>query len=194
MAWLCREPRGRAWQLHDHSRGAFVFCAEAGARADHSRASHGCGLDGRAALHERHQRDHATVGIRWRAERLKKKKPRLRSEVVRRRALRSRRGERTQKISLAGRRQKKPSAEGEAAKGFKALNVRSLAKSSDRRQSANFGQKSPRWRTEGLRPPSYRARFGKSVLPQTMCADCAESSGDLLPSSPPAEKATARQD
>jgi hypothetical protein len=67
-----------------------------------------------------------------------------------RRALRCRRGERTQKISLAGRRQKKPSAEGEAAKGFKALNVRSLAKSSDRRQSAIFGQKKPSVLHRGL--------------------------------------------
>ena len=31
-------------------------------------------------------------------------------------------------------------------------------------------------------------------LPQTTCADCRESLGNLLPPSPPAEKATARQD
>jgi hypothetical protein len=54
------EPCRRAWQLHDRSREA-VFYAEAGARGDHSRASDGCGLDGRAALHDRHQRDHATM-------------------------------------------------------------------------------------------------------------------------------------
>ncbi len=54
------EPRGRARQLHDHSPDA-VFFAEPGARADHSRASDGCGLDGRAALHDHHQRDHAVM-------------------------------------------------------------------------------------------------------------------------------------
>jgi len=35
---------------------------------------------------------------------------------------------------------------------------------------------------------------GNRWLPQTTCADCAGSSGDLLPPSPPGEKATARQD
>src|SRR5262249_11419006 len=30
--------------------------------------------------------------------------------------------------------------------------------------------------------------FGNRWLPQTTCADCAGSSGDLLPPSPPAEK------
>jgi hypothetical protein len=32
------------------------------------------------------------------------------------------------------------------------------------------------------------------LLPQTTCADCVESLGDLLPPSPPAEQASARQD
>src|SRR5262245_58787309 len=36
--------------------------------------------------------------------------------------------------------------------------------------------------------------FGNRWLPQTTCADCAGSSGDLPPPSPPAEKTTARQD
>jgi hypothetical protein len=36
--------------------------------------------------------------------------------------------------------------------------------------------------------------LGNRWLPQTMCADCAVSSGDPLPPSPPAEKANARKD
>jgi hypothetical protein len=32
--------------------------------------------------------------------------------------------------------------------------------------------------------------LGNRWLPQTTCANCAECSGDLLPPSPPAEKAT----
>jgi hypothetical protein len=36
--------------------------------------------------------------------------------------------------------------------------------------------------------------FGNRWLPQTTCADCAGSSGGLLPPSPPAEKATASKD
>jgi len=36
--------------------------------------------------------------------------------------------------------------------------------------------------------------FGYRSLPQTTCADCAGSSGNLLPPSPPAEKATAHQE
>src|SRR5262245_16218868 len=36
--------------------------------------------------------------------------------------------------------------------------------------------------------------FGNRWHPQTTCAGCVESSGNLLPPSPPAEKATASQD
>src|SRR6266566_3553727 len=44
-------------------------------------------------------------------------------------------------------------------------------------------------------PPGHKSRlFGNRWLPQTTYADCAGSSGDLPPPSPPAEKTTARQD
>src|ERR1700750_2654971 len=36
--------------------------------------------------------------------------------------------------------------------------------------------------------------FGNRWLPQTTCSSCAGCSGGLLPPSPPAEKASARQD
>jgi hypothetical protein len=45
------------------------------------------------------------------------------------------------------------------------------------------------------RPCPHKSRlFGNRWLPQTTCAGCAGSSGNLLPPSPPAEKASARQD
>ena len=46
-----------------------------------------------------------------------------------------------------------------------------------------------RW---GARARTHKSRlFGNRWLPQTTCADCAGSSGDLLPPSPPGEKSTA---
>jgi hypothetical protein len=50
-------------------------------------------------------------------------------------------------------------------------------------------------RARGLRACTHKSRlFGNRWLPQMTCADCAGSSGDLLPPSPPAEEATTRQD
>jgi|ERR1700730_1881556 len=49
-------------------------------------------------------------------------------------------------------------------------------------------------RARGLRACTHKSRlFGNRWLPQMTCADCAGSSGDLLPPSPPAQKANARQ-
>jgi hypothetical protein len=71
--------------------------------------------------------------------------------------------------------------------------VRSLANSSDRRQAANFGQKSPWRRTEGLRPPSCSLRQIGSCRKRCVQIAPAGSSGGFLAPSPPAEAHQARQ-